>query len=149
MVDSHRQSMLRVRPAQRAAGPVMAESQGVVAHGPHAGTACEVEPSDGPMMGLAMHRIVITRGTRYMEGTHPVLGKEAHAVQLTAIGQHSVETGLASRIHDALGPEDTGLAHIRAAQTPPGKSPPPVERPGTAGNREEFPGRREGHPANW
>ena len=96
MVDSNRQPMLRVRPAQTAAGPVMAESQRVAAHGAHAGTTREVEASDSPMMGSAVHRIVIAGGTGYMEGPHPVFRKKAHAIQLTAIGQHSVEPGFGS-----------------------------------------------------
>ena len=46
-----------------------------------------------------------------MEGPHPVFGKKAHAVQHAAIGQHSVEPGVAPGIHDPLGSGDTGLAY--------------------------------------
>ena len=67
VMNSDRQLMPGVGPAQRATSAVMTESTGVTTHRTHPGTASEVQAPDGPMMRYTVHWIVITGGTRYVD----------------------------------------------------------------------------------
>ncbi len=80
VMNSNRQLMPGVGPAQRATSAVMTESTGVTTHRTHPGTPSEVQAADGPMMRYTVHWIVITGGTRYVERADPILRKKADSV---------------------------------------------------------------------
>ena len=113
VLNSDRQPVPGVGPAQRATSAVMPESTRVIPHGAHAGATSEVQAPNGPMMRYAVHRIVITRGTGYVECSDPVLRKQANPVQLTEIGQHCVEPSLTASVHYPLRSWNAGSPNVR------------------------------------
>src|SRR6266852_9179711 len=105
---------LPIRPADGPPSTRMAKGARVVPRRDHrqgwgrlANARHEMEPTDAPVVGDALHVVVITGRTRHAEQAHPFLRQEAHPIKRTPLGQHGKEPRGAARVHDAAGARQT------------------------------------------
>src|SRR5579883_1194009 len=118
VANSARGTGFSVRPSDRSAGARMVQGAGIGPnHGGRPRTAQPITPRTHP------HRetkygvgLIVGVGARVAERSHALGREQAHAVELSFIGQHREEPRNGARVHDSAGARDTSAPHVGTAE---------------------------------